>query len=126
MTAVECIRVAIVDDHEMIRTGLSVFLQAFDDLELVALAADGAEALRVCAEANPDVVLMDLVMPGMDGVAATRLIRQLFPHIRVIALTSFADQPLIQEALASGAVSYLLKNVSIDEMAEAIRKARGA
>jgi len=117
------IRVMIVDDHEVIRNGLTIFLEAFDDLELVGEAADGEEAVRLCAKARPNVILMDLVMPEMDGVAATRAIRQAYPAVQVIALTSFGDQYLVQRALQAGAVSYLLKNASIDDLANAIRTA---
>jgi NarL family two-component system response regulator LiaR len=124
MTETNPIRVMIVDDHDMVRSGLSVFLEAFDDLELVGEAADGEEAIRLCAELQPHVVLMDLVMPEMDGIAATRAIRQADPTVQVIALTSFNDQDLVQGALQAGAVGYLLKNASIDELADAIRSAR--
>jgi NarL family two-component system response regulator LiaR len=117
------IRVMIVDDHEMIRNGLTVFLEAFDDLELVGEAANGTEAVRLCAKARPNVILMDLVMPEMDGVAATRAIRQAYPAVQVIALAGFSDQDLVQRALQAGAVSYLLKNVYIDDLANAIRTA---
>jgi NarL family two-component system response regulator LiaR len=117
------IRVMIVDDHEMIRNGLTVFLEAFDDLELVGEAANGTEAVRLCAKARPNVILMDLVMPEMDGVAATRAIRQAYPAVQVIALTSFGDQDLVQRVLQAGAVSYLLKNASIDDLANAIHTA---
>lgn len=111
------IRVVIVDDHDMIRSGLAVFLEAFDDLRLVG------EAIRLCDEVKPDVALMDLVMPQMDGVTAIRAIRQAHPQTQVIALTSFGDQKLVQEALQAGAIGYLLKNASIDQLAEAIRAA---
>jgi NarL family two-component system response regulator LiaR len=124
MTETNPIRVMIVDDHDMVRSGLSVFLEAFDDLELVGEAADGKEAIRLCAEIQPHVVLMDLVMPEMDGVAATRAIRQADPNVQIIALTSFNDQGLVQGALQAGAVGYLLKNASIEELAAAIRAAR--
>jgi NarL family two-component system response regulator LiaR len=117
------IRVMIVDDHDMVRSGLNVFLEAFDDLELVGEAADGQEAIRLCAKVQPDVVLMDLVMPEMDGVTATRAIRQAYPDVQVIALTSFSEQDLVQGALQAGAIGYLLKNASIDELAAAIRAA---
>jgi NarL family two-component system response regulator LiaR len=123
MTEPNPIRVMIVDDHDMVRSGLSVFLDAFDDLELVGEAADGKEAIRLCAEVQPHVVLMDLVMPEMDGIAATRAIRQADPTVQIIALTSFNDQDLVQGALQAGAVGYLLKNASIDELAAAIRAA---
>ena len=118
------IRVVIVDDHDMIRSGLAVFLEAFDDLKLVGEATDGNEAIRLCDEVKPDVALMDLVMPQMDGVAAIRAIRQAHPDIQVIALTSFSDQNLVQEALHAGAIGYLLKNATVDQLAEAIRAAR--
>jgi NarL family two-component system response regulator LiaR len=114
----------IVDDHDMVRSGLSVFLEAFDDLELVGEAADGQEAIHLCSELQPHVVLMDLVMPEMDGVAATQAIRRANPTVQIIALTSFNDQDLVQGALQAGAVGYLLKNASIDELAAAIRAAR--
>jgi NarL family two-component system response regulator LiaR len=117
-------RVAIVDDHAMVRSGLAAFLSVSDDFELVGEAENGTQALRVCADAQPDVVLMDLVMPGMDGVATTRAIHERFPHIRVIALTSFPEDRLLQEVLEAGALSYLLKNVGADELARAIRAAR--
>jgi NarL family two-component system response regulator LiaR len=123
MTESNPIRVMIVDDHDMVRSGLGVFLEAFDDLELVGEAADGKEAIRLCAEVQPHVVLMDLVMPEMDGIAATRAIRQADPTVQIIALTSFNDQDLVQGALQAGAVGYLLKNASIDELAAAIRAA---
>jgi NarL family two-component system response regulator LiaR len=107
----------------MVRRGLATFLRAFDDLELAGEAADGDEAVRRCAEAQPDVVLMDLMMPGLDGVAATRVIRERFPTVRVLALTSFQDEGLVQRALQAGAIGYLLKNVSADDLASAIRAA---
>ena len=123
MAETRLIRVVIVDDHNMVRSGLAVFLKTLDDLELVGEAGDGAEAVRLCAELQPDVVLMDLVMPGMDGITAIRAIRQTHPNIRIVALTSFTDQELVQGALQAGAIGYLLKNASIDELAEAIRAA---
>jgi NarL family two-component system response regulator LiaR len=118
------IRVLIVDDHAVVRTGLKFFVQAFDGLELVGEAASGEQALRLCEQIQPDVVLMDLVMPGMDGVAATRAVRQRYPDIQIIALTSFRDEELVQGALAAGAIGYLLKDVSADDLAAAIRAAR--
>jgi len=121
--ALERIRVMLVDDHAVVRSGLAAFLMAFDDLELVGEAADGSEAVRVCERVRPDVVLMDLVMPEMDGATATRTIRERFPNIQVIALTSFKEDDLVQGALEAGAIGYLLKNVSTYELAEAIRSA---
>jgi NarL family two-component system response regulator LiaR len=117
------IRIMIVDDHALVRNGLRVFLLAFDDLKLVGEAASGEEALRLCKQLQPDVVLMDLVMPGMDGVATTRAIRESWPQIQVVALTSFWDEELVQGALQAGAISYLLKDVSADALADGIRKA---
>jgi two-component system, NarL family, response regulator LiaR len=117
------IRVLIVDDHAVVRSGLAAFLLAFDDLELVGQAGSGPAALRLCREQPVDVVLMDLVMPEMDGAAATRAIKSACPHIQVIALTSFREEALVQGVLRAGAISYLLKNVSADKLAEAIRAA---
>jgi len=108
----------------MVRRGLAVFLTAFDDFELVGEAANGAEALVKCAKLQPDVVLMDLMMPEMDGVAATRAMRRDCPQTQVIALTSFHEEKLVESALKAGAIGYLFKNVSIDELAGAIRAAR--
>lgn len=123
MTAPPRPRVLIVDDHAMVRRGLAAFLKAFDDLVLAGEAASGNEALQRCAQDQPDVVLMDLVMPTMDGVEATRAIQERFPRVRVIALTSFGDEELVQRALRAGAIGYLLKNVSADDLATAIRAA---
>ena len=117
------IRVMIVDDHDMVRRGLATFLRVKGDLELVGEASSGREALQVCEQARPDVILMDLVMPEMDGPTATRAIRERCPQVQVIALTSFQEKELVQAALQAGAISYLLKNVSVDELAEAIRAA---
>jgi NarL family two-component system response regulator LiaR len=119
----EIIRIMIVDDHDMVRKGLAAFLQAKPDLELVAEASDGYEALLKCEDVQPDVILMDLIMPDMDGVEATTKIKQRWPEINVIALTSFQERELVHKALNAGALSYLLKNVSIDELAKAIRYA---
>jgi NarL family two-component system response regulator LiaR len=117
------IRVMIVDDHAVVRSGLAAFLMAFDDLELVGEAGGGEQALRLCESAAPDVVLMDLVMPGMDGAATTKALREKHPQIQVIALTSFKEQELVQAAMQAGAIGYLLKNVGADELADAIRAA---
>ena len=123
MTEGRPIRVLLVDDHAVVRSGLGAFLMAFDDLELVGEASDGQEAVRLCEQLQPDVVLMDLVMPGMDGAAATQVIRERCPDIQVIALTSFKETDLVEGALQAGAIGYLLKNVSADQLAEAIRGA---
>jgi two-component system, NarL family, response regulator LiaR len=117
------LRVLIVDDHAVVRSGLSAFLLAFDDLEVAGEAASGAEAVAQCEELSPDVVLMDLVMPGMDGAASTEAIRATCPNVQVLALTSFPEEDLVQRALKAGAIGYLLKNVSADELADAIRAA---
>ena len=119
------IRVLIVDDHAMVRKGLLAILKNHPELELVGEARDGREAIEYCGQLKPDVVLMDLVMPELGGVAATRAIHQRWPNIRVIALTSFQEKELVQDALQAGAIGYLLKNVSGDELAEAIRQAHG-
>lgn len=118
------IRVLIVDDHDMLREGLTMFLKAFDDMEMVGEAANGVEAVERCRALAPDVVLMDMAMPEMDGVAATRAIHAAQPQIAVIALSSFGEERLVRQALAAGAVSYLMKNVSAESLAEAIRLAR--
>lgn len=117
------IRVMVVDDHEVVRSGLAAILATFDDLELVGEAANGQEAVKGCGAARPDVVLMDLLMPIMDGTAATAEICRQLPRTKVIALTSFHEMDLIQAVLRAGAVGYLLKNVSADELAESIRTA---
>jgi NarL family two-component system response regulator LiaR len=117
------IRVMIVDDHDMVRSGLAVFMEAFDDLKLVGEARSGTEAIRLCAQVRPDVILMDLIMPETDGIVATREIRQQHSDVQIIALTSFDDQDLVRGALRAGAIGYLLKNTPIDELASAVRAA---
>jgi len=121
---IDPIRLLIVDDHAVMRTGLKLFLMAFDDLDLVGEAANGEEAVHLCDRTRPDVVLMDLAMPGMDGATATRAIRRQYPGTQVIVLTNFQDIDQVQQALQAGAISYLLKNVSADDLAAAIRAAR--
>ena len=117
------VRVMIVDDHAVVRSGLAAFLTAYDDLEFVGEASGGTEAVAKCRSFAPDVILMDLVMPGMDGAEATKLIRAECPHMQVIALTSYKEEELVQAALKAGAIGYLLKNVSADELAKAIQAA---
>src|SRR5438067_832547 len=114
-TGTDRIRVLVVDDHSMVRRGLATFLRAFDDLELAGEAADGNEAIRRCAEAHPNVILMDLKMPGVDGVEATRIVRAEFPSVQVIALTSFREEGLVQSALQAGAISAKLDVMSRTE-----------
>lgn len=123
MTDLDTIRVLIVDDHDMVRQGLVVFLQAFDDLVLVGEASNGEDALRQCEALSPNVVLMDMVMPGGGGVKATRNIKARFPQIQVLGLSSFSDDhELVQNALQAGVTGFVFKSISIDEMAHAIRK----
>ena len=117
------IRVLLVDDHTMVRRGLATILMVFDDLQLAGEAESAEAAIQLCGEVEPDVVLMDMVLPGMDGATATRTIRQQFPQVQVIALTSFKEGALIKNALEAGAIAYLLKDVSADELAQAIRAA---
>jgi len=123
MDAGRAIKVMIVDDHAVVRSGLSAFLLAFDDLEHVGDAVGGADAVGKCIALRPDVVLMDLVMPDVDGAEATRRIKEACPEVQVIALTSYKEDDLVQGALRAGALSYLMKNVSADELAGAIRAA---
>jgi NarL family two-component system response regulator LiaR len=123
MSESKLIRVLLVDDHAVVRSGLGAFLLVYDDLELIGEAGGGEEAVRLCEKLQPDVVLMDLVMPGMDGAAATRVIRERWPHVQVVALTSFKEKDLVQGVLEAGAIGYMLKNVSADELADAIRAA---
>ncbi|HEY3059312.1 MAG TPA: response regulator transcription factor [Chloroflexota bacterium] len=120
----ERIRVMVVDDHLMVRRGLATFLRGARDLELVGEAATGAEAIRLCEQTQADVVLMDLRMPGLDGIAATRAIRQAYPHIQVIALTSSHEDELVAQALRAGAIGYLLKDVGVTGLGDAIRAAK--
>jgi NarL family two-component system response regulator LiaR len=123
MNTSQVIQVMLVDDHNVVRSGLATFLRAYDDLELVGEAKNGLEALNLCRKKKPDVILMDLMMPEMDGIAATRAILADYPDIKIIAMTSFEEEELVQGVLAAGAISYLLKNVSSDELAAAIRAA---
>lgn len=123
MSETHPIRVLIVDDHAMVRSGLRFFVKSFDDLEMVGEAASGAEAIEFCRQLQPDVVVMDMVMPGIDGAETTADIRQRWPHIQVIALTSFQEDNLVERALQAGAIGYLLKNVSAQDLAQAIRAA---
>ena len=118
------IRVMLVDDHAVVRSGLSKFLMVYPDLELVGEADSGEEAVQRCHLLRPDVVLMDLKMPGMDGVTATRLIRQSYPATQVVVLTSFHDEAMVQGALQAGAIGFLLKDVTAAELAQAVHSAR--
>jgi len=117
------IKVLLVDDHAVVRSGLSKFLMVNKDLKLIGEASDGSEAIQMVALHKPDIVLMDLMMPGVDGITATREIHLKYPKVKVIALTSFAEQNMVQGALQAGAVGYLQKNVTARELGNAIRSA---
>jgi NarL family two-component system response regulator LiaR len=120
----DLIRVLIVDDHCMLRKGIATMLYATPDLELVGEASSGSEAIEMCAHLKPDVVLMDLMMPEMDGATAIRHIHNNQPQIRIVVLSSFAEHDLIKSALEAGASGYILKNVSADKLANAVRMAK--
>jgi NarL family two-component system response regulator LiaR len=107
----------------MVRSGLRLFLSSYDDLQVVAEAGDGQQAIDLCPQVQPDVILMDIVMRGVDGPTATARIRQDCPQVQIIALTSFLEKDLVRDALQAGAISYLLKDVGADKLAEAIRAA---
>lgn len=119
----EKIRVMVVDDHLVVREGLITLLETFPDFNLVGEASSGKEAIRQCAQVKPDVILMDLVMPDLSGVEATRTIRQRHPEAQVLAVTSFKETEMVRGVLEAGAIGYLLKTVSADELADAIRSA---
>ncbi|MGO9820762.1 MAG: response regulator [Solirubrobacteraceae bacterium] len=120
----EAIRVLIVDDHAVVREGLRTFLELQDGIEVAGEAADGSEALELAAKLQPDVILMDLVMPRLDGVSAMRAVRERAPRSRVIVLTSFLDDERLLPAVEAGADGYLLKDVEPAELARAIRGAQ--
>lgn len=124
MSETSSIRVLIADDHTIVREGLATLLEAFPDLTLAGEAANGQEAVQLYSELNPDVVLMDLMMPVMDGVTAIREILKDHPDSCILALTSFVENEMVQTALEAGAFGYLLKNISASELAEAIRAAK--
>jgi NarL family two-component system response regulator LiaR len=113
----------IVDDHTVVRNGLALLLSTYEDMEVVALAGDGEEAIARCADDRPDVIIIDLSMPRVDGPTAIAHLKRQFPELQFVALTSFLEESLIQDALQAGAVGYLLKSVSADQLVEAIRNA---
>jgi DNA-binding NarL/FixJ family response regulator len=115
------IRVVLADDHAVVRAGLEQLLSGTDDIEVVGTAADGAEALEVVRDQHPDVVLMDLQMPRVDGVTATRLVREQVPETQVVVLTSYSDGARIVAALDAGAVGYLLKDAEPEDVLEGVR-----
>lgn len=117
------IRVLLVDDHAVVRGGLRFFLAGSDDIEIVGEGASGGEALELTAQLAPDLVIIDVMMPGMDGITATRELRRRFPQVRVLALTSFGEGELVQRALQAGAIGYLLKDTQGSELIAAIRTA---
>lgn len=125
----DAIRIMVVDDHAMVRKGLATFIKTFDEssagqtLQLVGEAENATQAIELCGEISPDVVLMDMKMPDLDGATATRIIREKFPHIQILVLTNFKESSLIQKALEAGAIGYLLKDISANELARAIRSA---
>lgn len=117
------IRLIVVDDHIKVHQGIAAIIDAFDDLEIVGHASNGQEALSLIYEQQPDLVLMDVIMPLMNGIEATRRIRATQPHIKVLALSSFQDADSVREMLNAGAVGYILKNASIDDLVHTIRAA---
>ena len=117
------VKILVVDDHPMIRRGIASLINASDGLECVAEAVDGIEALEVCARTAVDIVLMDMIMPRMDGASATQAIRAKHPNVRVLILTSFYEQDQVQNAMRAGAMGYMLKTASADELVGAIRAA---
>jgi DNA-binding NarL/FixJ family response regulator len=128
MEAMDRIRVFLVDDHAVVRSGMRAFLEMLDDIEVIGEAGDGRRALEELAVLDarqdlPDVVMMDLVMPRLDGVAATRAIRERYPGVEVVALTTFSEPERVHAAMAAGAVGYLLKDASADDVAAAVRAA---
>jgi len=120
---IQPIRVMVVDDHAMVRKGLATFIKAFKDLHLAGEAENGVTAVKLCGEILPDVVLMDMVMPEMDGATATRAICAKYPKVKVIALTSFNDGEWVKNALEAGAIGYILKDISAVDLVKAIRDA---
>jgi NarL family two-component system response regulator LiaR len=121
----ELIKVMIVDDHLLIRDGINLLLSTFDDMEVVAVVDSGEKALGSCEREQPDVILMDMVMPGQDGPTSIKRILTNYPTVKVIALTSYVEEDLVVRAIQAGAIGYLLKNVSADKLADAIRAAMG-
>lgn len=119
----DSIRVLLVDDHKVVRQGLKMFLGMEEDLEIVGEAANGLEAIQNTKDLQPDIVLMDLLMPEMDGIQATRIIRQEMPEVEVIALTSVLEDQKVYEAMRAGAIGYLLKDSEPEELCAAIRAA---
>jgi two-component system, NarL family, response regulator LiaR len=122
-SSTQAVKILVVDDHPMIRRGIASLINASEGLECVAEAVDGQEALEVCARMEVDIVLMDMVMPRLDGASATQAIRARHPNVRVLILTSFYEQDQVQNAMRAGAMGYMLKTASADELVAAIRAA---
>lgn len=123
MAETKQIKVLIVDDHPVVRNGMKKMLMVFDDLELIGEAENGRSALTFCEQSIPDVILMDVLMPVMDGISATQAICEKYPGVGIIILTSYPDDNMVQKSLEAGAIGYLLKNASIDDLANAVRSA---
>jgi two-component system, NarL family, response regulator LiaR len=123
MNSADAIRIVLVDDHAMVRMGLKAYFATLSDIQVVGEAGGGEEAVRLAAELAPDVMLMDLIMPGMDGVEATRQVKKISPHTQVIVVTSYHEDEHIFPAIRAGALSYVLKDIDPDDLAEAIRRA---
>jgi NarL family two-component system response regulator LiaR len=123
MTDLKQIKVMVVDDHPVVRDGLKNMFLVFDDLELIGEAENGSAALAFCQQNTPDVILMDILMPVMDGILATRAICEQYPQVKIIVLTSYPEDNLVQQSLEAGAIGYLLKNAPIDDLANAVRSA---
>jgi len=119
----DSITVLLVDDHAMVRQGVRAFLETQSDISVVGEVGSGEDAIRLAAQHVPDVILMDLIMPGMDGVEATRLVKQISPRSQIVVLTSYHEDEHIFPALKAGALSYILKDISAEELASAVRKA---
>lgn len=117
------IRVLVADSHEMSRYALRIFVETFDDLELVGEAQDGLEVLQLCAQLQPDIVLMSINLNGVDGIPTTISIREQFPHVNIVMLSYLDHAQDLEHAIAAGASSYLIKGISINEIAAAIRTA---
>lgn len=117
------IRILLVDDHSQVHLGIAAVLEIFDDLEVVGHASNGEEAIKLARQEKPDVILMDVIMPKMDGIEATRRIHEQQPDIKILALSSFQDESSVRDILKAGAVGYVLKNSSVDDIAHTIRAA---
>ncbi len=117
------ISILLVDDHEVVRNGLRSYIETVSDFQVVAEAASGEEAIRLVGEYVPDIVLMDLIMPGMDGIETTRRLKQISPRTQVVVLTSYHEDAHIFPALKAGAISYILKDMKMDKLIEALRRA---